>query len=70
MQVVLIDIEIDFFSHNDHAEALIPEHWAATKQAVRDCNDRSGPADNQDLMPWPDSSHVAQSLEGGDRGRG
>jgi hypothetical protein len=42
--------ELDFFSHNDHAESLIPEHWAATKQAVRECNARAGDPDNPDLM--------------------
>lgn len=42
--------ELDFFSHNDHAESLIPEHWAATKEAVRACNGRAGDPNDQDLM--------------------
>ena len=44
--------ELDFFSHNDHAESLIPEHWAATKQAVRRCNASAGEPESQDLMAF------------------
>jgi len=42
--------QVDFFSYNDHAEALIPEHWTATKEAVRACNASAGDPSNQDLM--------------------
>ncbi len=42
--------ELDFYSYNDHAESLLPEHWEATREAVRQCNATAGDPENQDLM--------------------
>ena len=42
--------KLDFYSQNDHAESLTPEHWQNVKQVVRDCNAKSGPPENQDLI--------------------
>jgi hypothetical protein len=43
---------LDFFALTDHAESLIAEHWAATKQSVRDCNALAGDAGDPDLIAF------------------
>ena len=44
--------QLDFWSINDHAEALTPEHWARTVEAVQQCNDLSGDPANPDLVTY------------------
>jgi hypothetical protein len=41
---------LDFFSITDHARSLTPEHWAAEKQAVRQCNAVANDPANPDLV--------------------
>jgi hypothetical protein len=43
---------LDFFSLNDHAESLTPEHWRATKAVIRECNASAGDGSNQDVMAF------------------
>ena len=40
---------LDFWSINDHAEALTPRKWADTKESIRQCNNMSS---NNDLVSF------------------
>ena len=42
--------QLDFFSLNDHAEGLTPEHWRETKESLRECNARAGDPSDPDLV--------------------
>jgi hypothetical protein len=44
--------QLDFFSLNDHAEALTPSMWATTKQSLRECNQRAGDPADPDLVAF------------------
>ena len=57
--------QLDFFSFNDHAEALPPELWEETKESVRQCNALAGDPTNPDLVVFAgwEWSHVGQTIE-------
>ena len=44
--------QLDFFSLNDHAEALTPAHWRETKESLRECNARAGDPSDPDLVAF------------------
>src|SRR5262249_233397 len=46
---------LDFWSINDHAEAISPQHWRETKQAIRECNAPAGGPPNPEMRPVPAS---------------
>jgi len=41
---------LDFFSLNDHAESLTPEHWSETKRVLRECAASAGEPSEPDLI--------------------
>ncbi len=43
---------LDFFALTDHAEGLTPEHWAAEKDNLRECDARAGTAENPDVVAF------------------
>ncbi|HZR81097.1 MAG TPA: DUF3604 domain-containing protein [Candidatus Binatia bacterium] len=43
---------LDFWSINDHAESVSPEHWRETKEAIRQCNAVAGDPKNPDVVAF------------------
>jgi len=43
---------LDFWSINDHAEHLTPEHWMDTKESIRQCNAVAGDPANPDMVAY------------------
>jgi hypothetical protein len=43
---------LDFWSINDHSEALTPLHWRETKDAIRQCNAVAGDPKNPDVVAF------------------
>tara|TARA_Y100000768_G_scaffold249487_1_gene189482 strand:- start:4725 stop:6884 length:2160 start_codon:yes stop_codon:yes gene_type:complete len=44
---------LDFFSFNDHAEGLTPEHWRQQKEIVEQCNVSNSDPVTNDLVVFP-----------------
>jgi hypothetical protein len=44
--------QLDFFSINDHAEALLPERWQRTLESLRQCNALAGDPADPDLVAF------------------
>ena len=43
---------LDFWSINDHAEAISPAHWRETVEAIRQCNEVAGDPANPDTVAY------------------
>lgn len=43
---------LDFWSINDHAEHMTPEHWMETKESIRQCNAVAGDPSNPDMVSF------------------
>jgi len=44
--------DLDFWSINDHAEGISPQHWQETKEAIRQCNEVAGDPHNPDVVAF------------------
>ena len=44
---------LDFFSFNDHAESLTPDHWREQKQIIQQCNISNDDPITNDLVVFP-----------------
>ena len=44
--------DLDFWSINDHAEGVSPEHWRETKESIRQCNAAAGDPKNPDVVAF------------------
>ena len=44
--------DLDFWSINDHAEGVSPQHWRETKDAIRQCNAVAGDPQNPDVVAF------------------
>jgi hypothetical protein len=56
---------LDFFSFNDHATTLTPEHWQMTKDVVRQCDGLAGGPEDKDLLVFAgwEWTHVGKTPE-------
>ncbi len=43
---------LDFWSINDHAEAISPQHWRETKESIRQCNALAGDPRDPDVVAF------------------
>jgi hypothetical protein len=44
--------DLDFYSLNDHAEGVTPQHWEESKESIRQCNAIAGDPKNPDLVAY------------------
>ena len=44
--------DLDFWSINDHAEGISPQHWSETVDAIQQCNDVAGPPEDPDTVAF------------------
>jgi hypothetical protein len=44
--------QLDFWSINDHAEAITPERWSETQESIRQCNAVAGSEESPDVVAF------------------